>query len=73
MERIRDNSSKFLFPSFEPQHRVSGNGVTIVLAHQVLFQSFFAADTVLTSVVVKTAVVVNLVTENFPLDTPLTK
>lgn len=73
MERIRDNSSKFLSPSFEPHHGVSGNGVTIVLAHRVLPQSSFAADTVLTSVVVKTAVAVNLVTENFPLDTPLTK
>lgn len=73
MERIRDNSSKFLFPSFGPHHRVSGNGVTMVLAHQVLSQASFAADTVLTSVVVKIVVAVNLVTENFPLDTPLTK
>lgn len=73
MERIRDNSSKFLFPSFGPHRRVSGNGVTIVLAYQVLSQASLAADTILTSVVVKTAVAVNLVTENFPLDTPLTK
>lgn len=73
MERIRDNSSKFLFPSFGPHRRVSGNVVTIVLAHQVLSQASLAADTILTSVVVKTAVAVNLVTENFPLDTPLTK
>lgn len=34
---------------------------------------FIAADTVITSVVVKTVVTVNLVTENFPLDTSITK
>lgn len=33
----------------------------------------FADSTVATSVVVRTVVAVNLVTENFPLDTPLTK
>lgn len=34
---------------------------------------FIAADAIITSVVVKTVVTVNLVTENFPLDTPITK
>lgn len=34
---------------------------------------FIAADAVTTSVVVKNVVTVNLVTENFPLDTPITK
>lgn len=34
---------------------------------------FIAADAVVTSVVVKTVVTVNLVTENFPLDTLVTK
>lgn len=82
MARIRDHSSKIRFlslslspppPLCRPHHRVSGNGVTIVSTHRILYQSYFAADTVPTSAVVKTVVAVNLVTENFPLDTPLTK
>lgn len=36
-------------------------------------QMFIATDAVITSVVVKAVVTVNLVTENFPLDTPITK
>lgn len=36
-------------------------------------QVFFADRAVITSVVVKTVVTLNLVTENFPLDTPITK
>lgn len=36
-------------------------------------QKFMAAVAVITSVVVKTVVTVNLVTENFPLDTSITK
>lgn len=74
MARIRDNSSKIhFFFLFRPHHRVSGNGVTIISAHRILYQFYFAAHTVPTSAVVKTVVAVNLVTENFPLDTPLTK
>lgn len=36
-------------------------------------QMFFADNAVATSVVVRTVVTVNLVTENFPLDTPITE
>lgn len=69
--RIRDNS--YTPPPFKPHFRVSGNGITIVSAHEILYQSSFAAGTIFTSAVVKTVVAVNLVTEKFPLDTPLTE
>lgn len=35
---------KYFFFLFKPQPRVSGNGITIVSAHRLLYQSPVAAD-----------------------------
>lgn len=45
----------------------------IILWAPYFVQTFIADGVVITSVVVKTVVTVNLVTENFPLDTPIMK
>lgn len=65
--RIWDNSCKTLFR----RHRV--RRFIVILWAPYFVQMFIADRAVVTSVVVKTVVTVNLVTENFPLDAPITK
>lgn len=54
-------------------HRISINGILSLSPRPPCSAQIFTADRALiTSAVVKTVVSVNLVTENFPLDTPIT-